>query len=216
MEEKIKVSSRDLLRALRRRYCEYNHWIYGEEVRLGTGYDIKSRYDYVMGDDGKWHKARRTSIEQRIDAFAMSCFPSDSFRKIAFEIKVSRADFLREIADPIKRAGALELSNMFYFVTPPALVKASELPEECGLIELRGDLLRIIKRAPDRKCAEPSWSFIASFIRNCSAGAIEQHLFATQPERDRLSRIHAREIERLQVEIKQLREQLRLMQTEKN
>jgi hypothetical protein len=205
------LTSKDLLVALRKRYADNRHWIYGEEVRLGTGYDHAARHTFERDAEGRWHKKlNRTTVEQRIDAFVMSCFGGESYRKIAFEIKISRSDFLREIADPVKRAGALAVSNKFYFLTPPKLVKASEIPDECGLMEVRDGDLRVVKPAPDRKCAEPTWSFIASFIRNCANGAIEQHLELTRPLREADEECHAKQVARLEAEVKRLKADLRL------
>ena len=49
-----------------------------------------------------------------------------------YEIKVSRGDFL---ADK-KWQNYLPFVNFFYFATPPGLVKASEVPDDIGLLEL--------------------------------------------------------------------------------
>jgi hypothetical protein len=46
------------------------------------------------------------------------------------------ADFLCEIKQPLKRRIGLRYSNEFYFVTPAGLLKTSELPIECGLVEV--------------------------------------------------------------------------------
>src|SRR5574343_835598 len=54
---------------------------------------------------------------------------------VCFEVKTSRADFMREIKDPDKRLPSEELSNECWFVTPPKLVKRDEVPEGWGLME---------------------------------------------------------------------------------
>ncbi len=121
-------------------------WVFFEEVRLGTGY----------GRD----------VEQRIDAWAMNTWPSKGFLKIAFEIKVYRSDFLREMVDPYKRKPALAVSNQFYFVGPKGLMSKHEMPDECGLMEVLPDgTIRTAKAAPERKSSDPTWSFLASLAR---------------------------------------------------
>lgn len=126
-------------------------WAYFEELRVGTGYG--------------------RGVEQRIDAWAMHLWPSESMVRIAYEVKVSRADFLNELKNPLKRRKALLFSNMFFFVTPPGLVKPEEVPLECGLEEVHtspGETeqrLKIIVPAPWRDNPPPPWSLFAAVAR---------------------------------------------------
>jgi hypothetical protein len=52
---------------------------------------------------------------QRMDAFALNCLPHTSMRRVCYEVKTSRADFLCEIKQPLKRRVGLRYSNEFYF-----------------------------------------------------------------------------------------------------
>lgn len=72
----------------------------------------------------------------RLDAWAMNVFPSSGYTTIAYEIKVSRGDFLRELKDPNKRQWAMTFTDEFYFVAPRHLISPKELPEGCGLVEV--------------------------------------------------------------------------------
>lgn len=138
-------TSKDLFDALKDRYCP-PEWIFFGELRAGSGHGY--------------------GADHRIDAWAMNCYPSKKLAKLAFEIKVSRADFLREMARPRKREFALSVSNQFYFVTPPGLVMAGELPHDCGLMVVNADgEIKIVQPAPERLCDRPSWLFIASLGR---------------------------------------------------
>jgi len=105
---------------------------------------------------------------REIDAFAVSCWtaPSPGY-SIAYEIKVDRQDFKREINDPDKRATFVANSNQFYFVTLPEVVNVEEIPPECGLIYAT-DRLRIQKIAPQRELKPNFYDpmFIASLLRN--------------------------------------------------
>lgn len=128
-------------------------WAFFEELRIGTGYG-------------------GSNIEQRIDAWAMSMWPSKNLTRIAYEVKVSRADFLKEIAAPLKRRRALLYSNLYYFITPPGLVKPEEVPIECGLQEVldapegyTSNRLKTIVEAPWRDNPPPPWSFFAAIAR---------------------------------------------------
>ncbi len=129
-------------------------WVFFEELRFGTGY-------------GKF-------VDQRIDAWAMHTWPSKNFLKIAFEIKIYRSDFLKELHDPYKRKPALSVSNQFYFIGPRGLMTKHEMPDECGLMEVLPDgSIKTIKAAPERKIAEPSWNFLASLARRIQ-GCVEK------------------------------------------
>ena len=77
-----------------------------------------------------------TGSDTRLDGWAMNVWPSNGYRTIAYEIKVSRGDFLREMKQPDKRAWALTFTDEFYFVAPRHLIAPGELPDDCGLIEV--------------------------------------------------------------------------------
>jgi hypothetical protein len=73
---------------------------------------------------------------RRFDAFAMNLWSSRRYERVAYEVKMTRQDFKRELDDPIKRRAGLLASNRFYFATPMGLVRPEEIPLECGLIEI--------------------------------------------------------------------------------
>lgn len=77
-----------------------------------------------------------TGVGTRLDAWAMNVWPSSHYRTIAYEIKVNRGDFLRELKNPAKRDYALTYADEFYFVAPRQLIKPAELPRGCGLVEV--------------------------------------------------------------------------------
>ncbi len=92
-----------------------NEWLFLRELRVGTG-------------------MRRSSL-QRLDAFALNSLPHTGMRRICYEVKTSRVDYLGELKQPLKRRIGMRYSNEFYFVTPANLVKTGEIPPECGLVE---------------------------------------------------------------------------------
>lgn len=101
---------------------------------------------------------------RRIDFFTLEPTASQQFRASSYEIKVSRADYLRDSAE--KQDGALKWSDRFWYVTPPDLVAIAELPEWAGLQEWDGKTFRVKRKAPPRAKAAPSWEFIVSMLRN--------------------------------------------------
>ncbi len=96
-------------------HASSTEWLFLRELRLGTG--------------------RRNGAAQRVDAFALNSYPHTGMRRVCYEVKMSRADFRTELKHPLKRRVGMRYSNEFYFVTPPGLVDAGEIPSECGLIE---------------------------------------------------------------------------------
>lgn len=84
------------------------------EFRCGTGY----------------------SRESRADAIAMDLWPSHGMDIVGFELKVSRADWLRELKQPNKADPIKQFCDRWYVVAANAsIVKyAHELPEGWGLI----------------------------------------------------------------------------------
>lgn len=122
-----------------------------------------------------------TGAHQRsIDVFVVHQFPSKDFYRTAYEIKVSRGDFRRELKDPSKRRDALMHSNAFYFVTPPGLIQPEEVPPECGLMEYhredptpekrtsyrpKFDHFLTVVPAPHRDTLPPTWGLFVSVVR---------------------------------------------------
>lgn len=147
-----------------------SEWIFLRELRVGTGY----------------HR----SSAQRLDAFALNCLLHTSMKRVCYEVKRSRADFLCEIKQPLKRRIGLRYSNEFYFVAPKGLLNIAEIPVECGLVEIGGlsegeresmlsisgtfvhfdprhrTYCRITVPAPWRDTPGPTWQFVAGMLRN--------------------------------------------------
>jgi hypothetical protein len=155
-----------MLDALRRQYDHVDgSCVFIRELRVGTGYG-----------KGK---------EQRLDAFLLHCW--GTLDRIAFEVKASRGDFLRELKRPLKRRAALVLSNEFYFVAPEGVIKRDELPLECGLIVVKwatwqtwqygtawehgryetaeGWQTSTVVSAVRRDTSPPTWNFLAAVAR---------------------------------------------------
>ncbi len=147
-----------------------SEWLFLRELRLGTGH--------------------RNNFGQRLDAFALNCLPHLAMKRVCYEVKISRGDFLAELKKPLKRRMGLRYSNEFYFVTPPGLLDASEIPVDCGLIEAgpvtgdewrtlavqhaghfhfdseRGAYCATVAPALWRDTPGPTWQFTAAMLRN--------------------------------------------------
>ena len=104
------------------------------------------------------------------DFWVMDCFNSHNYKKTAFEIKISRNDFFKELKQPEKRRAAIGYSNEYYFITPKNLVKPEEVPIDCRLIEVYFNKYNVISartkiKAPQHEPIRPNWSFIAVILR---------------------------------------------------
>ena len=147
-----------------------SEWLFFRELRVGTG--------------------RRNGNVQRLDAFALNSLPHTAMKRICYEVKTSRADFLAELKHPLKRRIGMRYSNEFYFVTPAEMVDIREIPPECGLIEAGlaepAEWRRMIQRqagffsfdaqtrrycmltvpAPWRDTPGPTWQLVAAMLRH--------------------------------------------------
>jgi hypothetical protein len=144
-------------------------WIFLRELRVGTG--------------------RSAGNLQRLDGFALNAYPHKAMKRVCYEVKTSRADFLNEIKHPLKRRVGMRYSNEFYFVTPAGMLRAPEVPAECGLIEVGiadENLQAHLKRqagffhfdeetrrfcvltipAPWRDTPGPTWQLVAAMMRH--------------------------------------------------
>ncbi len=124
-----------LLDLLRARHDEPRNgdsraWVYAEEVRVAPGWRDHAR-------DADVDPAIRAGAEQRLDAFALHTWPSEKWRRVAYEVKTSTADLRRELAQPHKCAAALALSNEFYLVAPTDVLLGGitdRFPETWGIM----------------------------------------------------------------------------------
>ncbi len=151
-------------------HASKSEWLFFRELRVGTG--------------------RRPGAAQRLDAFALNCLPHLAMKRVCYEVKISRGDYLGELKHPLKRRIGMRYSNEFYFVTPGRMLDPAEVPAECGLIEAgcaafdewrllikrqagffhfdsdRGEYCMVTVPAPWRETPGPTWEFVAAMLRN--------------------------------------------------
>ncbi|GMW02625.1 MAG: hypothetical protein AMXMBFR84_37610 [Candidatus Hydrogenedentota bacterium] len=110
--------------------------------------------------DGPTHYANHL----RMDAWAMKRSWANP-KLTGYEIKVSRADFLKDDKWP----GYLCNCNEFYFVAPPKIIDPLELPKEAGLLVVTstGNGFTTKKRAPFRQIESPN--MIYEYVLMCRA-----------------------------------------------
>ena len=100
-----------------------------------------------------------------IDFFAINMWKSNGHLKVAYEVKVSRADFSRELNQPNKRLAAEQLADECYFVMPVGVAKKDEIPEGWGLMILQKNGFKIMKRAQQRRVKALPIPFVCAIAR---------------------------------------------------
>jgi hypothetical protein len=157
-------TERELTETLRQcRHHDQRQWVFIPRLRVGAGFGNVLRLEGRTLAEQVPNPLER--VEQTVDAWAMDLWPSHNFKKIAYEVKVSRADFFHELENPQKREAAVLLSNQFYFVVPTGLVSPLEVPEGCGLIYVGDSRCHTVKESARHQGPEPTWSFISSVLR---------------------------------------------------
>lgn len=126
------------------------------QVRNGTGYS-----------------ATRTA-----DAMAMSLWPSRGLYLLGFEVKVSRADWLKELKTPEKAEEIAAYCHYWYVVVGNKdIVKEGELPQKWGLIVPSGKGLKILKEAPfDKKVMDVDLLMLAGIFRNIAEQCVPKEV----------------------------------------
>lgn len=118
--------------------------------RLSTYLRAKGLYTWenVEFCNPDWTQPRTWGVV-RPDVFA--CFPYMKARNAApviYEVKVSRADFLADLAKPEKRAAYAVLAEAVYYCCPEGLIDKAEVPDGFGLlVENEPGRFTLVKRA---------------------------------------------------------------------
>lgn len=137
------VTSSDIIAALIKRFAS-PAWAFVEQAALGTGWSAKQGW---------------------ADAMALSLWPSRGLELYGFEVKVSRADWIRELRNPQKSEQLAMRCHRWWIVAAPEVVAVSELPPSWGLIELRSGKLHDVRQAERKQAPEPDWAFVAAIFR---------------------------------------------------
>lgn len=111
-------------------------------------------------------------VRRYADAVIMSLWPSRGLELHGVEIKISRADWKREAADPLKAEAIARYCDRWWVHTSPGVVDdLSSLPPAWGLREFDGKNWKTLREA-EKTASEPiSRPFLAALLRR-SDGAI--------------------------------------------
>jgi SET domain len=85
------------------------------------------------------------------------------------EVKVSRADFLADVAKPEKRAGYAAVAESICYVAPVGMIAPEEVPDECGLlVETGPGVFEQAKRAKKRAVQLSAATFMRLLLKRGS------------------------------------------------
>jgi len=134
------------------------------QVRNGTGFE---------------RRKNRTA-----DAVAISCYPSRGLYMAGIEIKVSRPDWMKELADPTKADAIQKYCKYWYVAAPKGLIDVGEVPETWGLIEC-SSTARIVKPAPMLEPEPPDMLLVCSILRNAATSMVPAERLQKRIQNDR-------------------------------
>jgi len=140
-----------LMALVRRRFGPPARWAVFTEVHDGTG----------------------ASHRRSCDAIAMALWPSDGLEIHGIEIKVARADWLRELRSPSKSEGFRRHCDRWWLVAADSGVATKE---EClgvgwGMLRPRGDALVVSVGAPVRQAEPMPRKMLAALLRRAQEGS---------------------------------------------
>lgn len=113
----------------------------------------------------EWHVEEEVTLGgRRLDVVALNLWGARRYRIVGFELKVDRGDWLREITDFRKSEEWCAVADQFYVVTPSKLIRADELPEGWGHLELCGSRMMTRRHAAQKTGATLPREVAARFI----------------------------------------------------
>lgn len=124
------------------------HHELGQRLALNLREKGMHTWENVEFSNPDWTQPRTWGVV-RPDVYA--CYPELKTRNCApaiYEVKVSRADYLADLAKPQKREAYAAISQAVYYCCPADLIAKSEVPEGFGLVyEGEKGSFEIVKKA---------------------------------------------------------------------
>ena len=147
-DSRLKHTERAMLDALHARYSQPSQgttvrWVCAEHVKAACGFD------------------RRAA-----DFLAQDLWEGQGNLLHGHEVKVSRSDWLRELADPAKAEAVKRYCDRWWLVVPDRRIVRDDLPTEWGLLALDDTgRLRVARRAPKLRPEPIPATFRAALLR---------------------------------------------------
>lgn len=144
------------------------------QVRYGTRSGNGPKWALVphVRNGAGWGGSTGLGGLRTCDAVAVGLWPSTGLGLHGHEIKVSRADWLRELADPAKADAFRRYCDQWWIVAPRGVVNDGELPEGWGLLEAVGGKLRASTSAPALTPDPLPRGLVAALVRAAIRGGM--------------------------------------------
>jgi hypothetical protein len=144
---------------------------------------LVQRYSFQAGNGQRYVTAAQVRSHAGFDAkrtadfIAMDLWPSQGLPFHGHEIKVSRADWLRELKDPAKADEFTPYMNFWWVAVPDAaIVRPGELTDGWGLLAVRDGRLAVARKAARRDALPMPPSRLAALLR-----AVAEHARNSRP-----------------------------------
>lgn len=154
-----KATERQMLDALHDRYSQTSQgqlrrYVCAEHVRNGCGF---GDWDYLLN---------RSRTLRTADFIAQDTWEAQGLLLHGHEVKVSRSDWLTELADPSKAEAIKRYCDRWWLVVPDVRIVRDDLPDDWGLLAFGSDGRLRIKRRAAALTPEPMpATFRASLMR---------------------------------------------------
>jgi hypothetical protein len=126
----------------------------------------KGRGEWATFEEFQPGTGASSTSGRRWDFLAVSCWGEGRGRRIVYEVKASRPDWLKELADPGKRRLAESLCHETWIASGVGVVESvAEVPEGWGWLEVHGCVLHCPRAATHRANVETPDSFVAALAR---------------------------------------------------
>lgn len=155
----VQWTERSMLDLLHDRYSQRSQadtqrFVCAEHVRSHCGF---SGWDYANGTA----RTMRTA-----DFIAQDTWEAQGLLLHGHEVKVSRSDWLTELADPTKAEAIKRYCDRWWLVASDKSIVRNDLPDDWGLlVPGRNGRLRIARQAPQLNPEPMSTNFRASLLR---------------------------------------------------
>ena len=154
-------TERDMLDALHARYSVTSQ---GYPLRFVTAEHVRAACGF---GGGSWAGGQYNARTMRTaDFLAQDCWEANGLHLHGHEVKVSRSDWLAELAEPDKAEAIRRYCDYWWLVAPSRDIVRNDLPDGWGLMVLgKNGRLRVAKRAPKLTPEPHPPTFRASLMR---------------------------------------------------
>ena len=163
-----RITERGMLDLLHARYTKrtqgnLQRYVCAEHVRVACGFSGWS----AISEEAGHHRTMRTT-----DFVAQDTWEAQGLLLHGHEVKISRSDWLTELADPTKADATKRFCDRWWLVVPDKSIVRDDLPEGWGLMALdAAGKLRVVRRAPVLEPMPHPPTFRASLLRAVSKTA---------------------------------------------